>query len=92
MSSQDIDDEAKLREIDFTQFEELFKLQSKEESKESRDKRIRALEKVNSRIHFVEVNRAKNMSMCDLNTSLFLPQLPVLVSYVKFTPRYGKVT
>ena len=57
-----MDDEAKLREIDFREFEQVFQLLVKTESAESRDKRDKAQQKWESQIHFVDHNRAKNMS------------------------------
>ena len=59
---QDIDDEAKLREIDFSEFEELFKLPTAPRLTDSQSRFERSLLKSAELIVFVEANRAKNMS------------------------------
>ena len=68
---QNLDDEAMLRDIDFSQFEAQFQLPAKLEGQQSRQKRARVMNKYASQIHFVEVNRAKNMSKLLQNMKSF---------------------
>ena len=60
--AQTVDDEAMLRDIDFTPFEAQFQLQARREGKKSQEKRTQAINKYANQIRFVEPNRAKNMS------------------------------
>ena len=56
-----MDDEAKLREVDFSEFEERFKLQMKEESQSTREKRQRIFSMPSDLVTFVENKRANIM-------------------------------
>lgn len=57
-----MDVEAVLRAIDFSELETTFQLPSKLESLESRDRREKTAQRIAKKIHFVENNRAKNLS------------------------------
>ena len=57
---QDIDDEAKLRDIDFKEFDQKFQLPTRDV--ESRDRGDRIIQRNANLITFVEHSRARNMS------------------------------
>ena len=57
-----MNDEDLIRDIDFQEFEEKFRLPTKEASKETLARQERLRRKRENQVLFVEVNRAKNMS------------------------------
>ncbi|KAI0212768.1 Formin-like protein 3 [Lamellibrachia satsuma] len=72
---QEIDNEALLREIDFSELEEKFELPKRVESHESQQKRKHALLRANNQVCFIDGNRAKNMVITKRRTGLSSRQL-----------------
>ena len=68
---QEIDNEALLREIDFSELEEKFELPKRVESHESQQKRKHALLRANNQVCFIDGNRAKNMGRCSRSSLAF---------------------